>query len=390
MRHIKQSNHQKTEGRAAISVALTLLTLSMGGCGGGSGSSATPTPAPTPPTATPTPAPTPSTMGDLAAGESFFQTVQANGNNFSCANCHSISEDQQGFSTKDGLHRPAHPLYNAVNRSSFYNQSTSELLDAVNICLEDWMDADTLADGSQDWLDISAFLTQQSDAQAASEILVTQIDPIDDFSNADLAIGQTLFNQTCATCHNENATGSGIAPDLTQRDLSMSRVAQKVRTSGPTSSTIFVGLNGGNMPFWSQQRLDNEDLKHIAAYVSSVGGNTPGPLTCAGNDHPKVGQVANLSTNAHEVSGRAEIINNCTIEITSFNYDGGGPDVFFYTGLNGNYQNGNALGTQLNGQQYSNETIVLSLSTPADLDSFDGLSVWCVLFAASFGDGLFQ
>jgi cytochrome c len=315
--------------------------------------------------------------------------MRPNGNNFSCANCHGISENQQGLSTVDGLHRPAHPLFNAVNRSSFYNQNTTELLDAVNICLEDWMDAETLADGSQEWLDISAFLLQESDNQAASEVKSTQIDPIIDFANTDLMIGQTLFNQTCATCHSDNGTGSAIAPDLTQRDLSMTRVAEKVRTSGPTTSSIFTGLSGGNMPFWSQERLDNNDLKHIAAYVSSIGTSTPTPLTCAGSDHPKVGQVANFTTKAHEVTGRAEIINNCTIRITEFNYDGGGPDVFFYAGDDGDYRNGYALGTQLNGRTYTNETIVLSLASPSDLDDLDGLSVWCVLFDASFGDGFF-
>jgi hypothetical protein len=47
------------------------------------------------------------------------------------------------------------------------------------------------------------------------------------------------------------------------------------------------------------------------------------------------------------------------------------------------------LGTQLNGRTYTNETIVLSLASPSDLDDLDGLSVWCVLFDASFGDGFF-
>jgi hypothetical protein len=108
--------------------------------------------------------------------------------------------------------------------------------------------------------------------------------------------------------------------------------------------------------------------------------------TC-GTDHPKVGQVAWLRTLAHKVSGRAQILDNCTLEITQFNYDGKGlPDVYVYGGLNGNYSF--ALGDNLFGKAFVNQTLRVPLA-PGDLERMDAISIWCVQVGANFGDGVF-
>lgn len=382
-----QNNKLKT------SLACTLLALGLQGCGGGGGSTPTPTPSPAPaPSSTPTPAPT----GVPASGATVFTSLQSSGNQFSCSNCHAVSEDTDGFSTVDNLHRPAHPLFNVINRDSYQNGNSNVLFDAVNICLQDWMSADSWAESSQQWLDLEAYFQQESNTDAVSDITATQIAPISDFSNGDIVTGQTLFNQTCATCHAENALGSTIAGDLTVLNLGPERVAEKVRTSGSTTSSIFPGLTGGNMPFWSQERLSDENLAHIAVYVDSISQDpTAGNSQCSDTDHAKVGQVANLSTIAHGVSGRAEIINNCTIEVTSFNFDGNAPNVVFYGAANPgatahDYSNGYSLSDRLDGTEFVNATYTITLDDPSMLDILDGLSVWCVAFGANFGDGFFQ
>jgi hypothetical protein len=112
------------------------------------------------------------------------------------------------------------------------------------------------------------------------------------------------------------------------------------------------------------------------------------PSTCA-QTNAKIGQVAKLSTRAHKVSGQAKIIDNCTIEISNFNYDGGGlSKVFVYAGKGGDYINGFPIGINLKGTVYSNQTLTISLQ-PGDLDKLDGISVWCTDANANFGDGSF-
>jgi len=111
---------------------------------------------------------------------------------------------------------------------------------------------------------------------------------------------------------------------------------------------------------------------------------------CSG-DHPYVGTVAELSTEAHGVSGTVTILDDCTIEVSQFNYDGLGPSVYFYGGVDRNYigVNGIPMGPQLNGQGWANDTILLTIPDGISLDDFNSLSVWCFDFKANFGDAYF-
>ena len=104
-------------------------------------------------------------------------------------------------------------------------------------------------------------------------------------------------------------------------------------------------------------------------------------------EHSMVGYSGFFSTLAHNVSGKATIIDDCTIEVSQFSYDGGGPDVFFYGANDHQYAENDAfaIGPQLNGQPFENSSITIKLPTNKSLDDLNGLSVWCVDFAANFG-----
>jgi hypothetical protein len=120
-------------------------------------------------------------------------------------------------------------------------------------------------------------------------------------------------------------------------------------------------------------------------------GNTIKTRSCA-VDSAKSGYTGTFSTLAHNVSGTATVIDNCSIEITLFNFDGAAPNVRFYAGVNGNFSDAEAfgIGERIDGQSYINETIVLELPEGKFVDDFDSLSVWCVDFRADFGNLRFQ
>lgn len=111
------------------------------------------------------------------------------------------------------------------------------------------------------------------------------------------------------------------------------------------------------------------------------------PVQC-GNDHPMVGATGTFSTIAHDVMGDAIVLDNCTIEIRNFSYDGGGPDVFFYGAIDHDYAGASAfkMGEQLNGRVYLNESITVTLPNNKTLDDLNSISVWCVDFNADFGN----
>jgi hypothetical protein len=107
--------------------------------------------------------------------------------------------------------------------------------------------------------------------------------------------------------------------------------------------------------------------------------------------HPKVGKVATFSTVAHNVQGTAHIVNNRTVELRNFYFDGGGLDVQVYVSTNGtSYDPYISLSTNLVGTAYEDETVVLAIPEGADLDDFQYISIWCVDVNFSFGDGYFQ
>ncbi len=111
------------------------------------------------------------------------------------------------------------------------------------------------------------------------------------------------------------------------------------------------------------------------------------PNDC-GSDHPAVGTQASFSTLFHRVSGDLTIVDNCTLQITNFNYDGGGPDVAFYAGTDQDYIAPGyfVIGERINGTNFEDATIVLELPEDKTLDDFNSLSVWCAQFGVNFGD----
>lgn len=107
-------------------------------------------------------------------------------------------------------------------------------------------------------------------------------------------------------------------------------------------------------------------------------------------DHPFVGRSVELSSLAHGVSGTVTVVDDCVIEVTNFNYDGGGPSVYFYGATDRNYSGDSfIIGQRLNGQRWVNDTIRLPFPEGKTLDDFNSLSVWCSDFNANFGDAFF-
>ena len=114
--------------------------------------------------------------------------------------------------------------------------------------------------------------------------------------------------------------------------------------------------------------------------------NNGGVTNCA-STHSKVGHNGFFETFAHNVSGKATIIDDCTIEISQFSYDSGGPLVYLYGAIDHNYDSDTAfsIGPQLDGQVFNNDTFLIKLPQGKTLDDLSGLSVWCIDFKADFG-----
>jgi len=116
---------------------------------------------------------------------------------------------------------------------------------------------------------------------------------------------------------------------------------------------------------------------------------TTGVSGCAAT-HARVGWRAELVENSHGVAGTAEIVDDCTIVVSAFAYDGAGLDVRFYGALDEDYAGGFAISDDLvKPGGYVDETVVITLPPERSLDDLNSLSVWCIDVQIDFGSGVF-
>jgi len=97
-----------------------------------------------------------------------------------------------------------------------------------------------------------------------------------------------------------------------------------------------------------------------------------------------------LTQRSHGVTGTAFIKDACTLELRGFSFDGAGIDVQVYLAKYPDWE-GSGLsvsGNLVRDQPYAGVT--LSFALPLNLPDFDAISIWCVPFGVSFGDGLFE
>lgn len=191
------------------------------------------------------------------------------------------------------------------------------------------------------------------------------------------------------------------------RVVNLSRLLQSLDIDANPDNGISIPLSAGSV---APQSLDfasatfNADTANMVANSGSVttalidantavahlqqtlASNGLGDSGCA-SSHPDVGTVVQFDSFFHDVAGQLTVVDDCTIEISDFAYDGGGPAVYFYA-ANGNDFAGDAafiMGPKLNGRVYSGDRFRLQLPDGKTLDDVDGVSVWCADFSVSFG-----
>lgn len=329
----------------------------------------------------------------VASGETLYMERHEDGNEFACSTCHALEEP-----APDGVRRPGHAIGDAANRPTFKNGQLTEFRDAVNTCRVEWMGATAFAADDARWLALFEYLGAQAGDDPAPPLEYEIVAPPAELDGGDAEDGRDLFNRSCIVCHGQDARGTERGPALRGALLTPELIATRIRTSGLRDSEIYEGLTGGRMPFWSADRVSDTELLDLVAFVLGVDGGEGGEGATANlrdcdATHPNIGQVAELSTFAHRVSGTAVIVDDCTIRIDDFVFDGGGIDVRFYSGLEGNYVDGFSMSeTDLRrpGGYDGTEIVYAQLPEGRTLDELDGISVWCVPVAQSFGDGLFQ
>ena len=335
-------------------------------------------------------------------GEQLYLKKHDDGNAFACAQCHALSEPAD-----DKLRRPGHPIGNAAYRTSFKNGQLTTLLEAVNTCRVEWMGTTPWTKDTPQWHDLEAFLQAKATDRSPPPLKFEIVAPPAGLSGGDIQTGKDLFHQTCVICHGQNAAG-GLpfgAPKLSGTGLMAPEIARRVRTSGGNISKVYAGLTGGSMPFFAKDRLSDDELRHIIAYLLSISTLMPGTGTgtpydfsvqaaqsSCGKTHPRVGQKSALQLCSHGVTGNVTIVDDCTLQFDNMVYPANGVDVRVYLGklangfvnFNPNTGTGKPISRDFHTMALNNDSFVVRLPTGTTLDDVDQVSIWCVAFTIDF------
>jgi hypothetical protein len=131
-----------------------------------------------------------------------------------------------------------------------------------------------------------------------------------------------------------------------------------------------------------------------ALLISGCGNQVPnviGVQTGCGATHPKVGRQAVLRGYLHGIRGTATMVDDCTIVIENFSYDGIGLDVRVVGArADENVATGGVILTDNIRRVYVNETITVKLPAGVTLDDIDQIGIICKSFDIDFADGWFS
>ena len=104
--------------------------------------------------------------------------------------------------------------------------------------------------------------------------------------------------------------------------------------------------------------------------------------------------VGQFTTKQHGVTGSIYEVDDNTIKIKNFNYDGTGPDAFFYVGTSGQPSSSGVhikypAGSDAILEEFNDGEVTLTLPNDLEVDDLKWISVWCRQYSVNFGDFYF-
>lgn len=353
---------------------------------------------------------------EQVSGQAVYEMPLSDGNSFACSTCHALSEP-----SADGLRRPAHPIGSATRRSHWKNGKAATFLDAVNSCVTEWMVAPAWQATDPRFTALRSYLDAQSPPGAAPDLSYEIVAAPTDLSGGDVARGRSTFNQSCVVCHGNDGLGTNRGPKVAGSLRLPQYIASRIRLSGSTTSAVYPGLTGGVMPFWAKDRLSDAEVSDLVAFITAPvepdpamggtggaaaggsanggaqNGGTPnggasGSGSECGKTHPRVGWTADLGINTGEgqVSGFVTVVDDCTLELHDFSYDGNGIDVRVYGAKDSTFKPAFIMGPNIVGRTFNKETWRVTLPADKTLGDLDWVGIWCVAVGANFGSGAFK
>lgn len=190
-------------------------------------------------------------------------------NTFTCATCHQVGADPTAPGARID---PGYDLAHVVYRGSWWGGYETQLLDAINVCMKEFMGGRLLTTEDIDAQALYEYLDQHSSPTEARPLPLTVIKDATGLSHlaGDAARGADIYARACHRCHGAPHTGEGrtttratVVPEDTVAAFPANpraAVVEKVRHGK------FFGI-GGIMPLYSAETLSDEALADMLVYL---------------------------------------------------------------------------------------------------------------------------
>lgn len=190
-------------------------------------------------------------------------------NQTSCATCHTADGTvggSSGASFKD-----------IAFRTGFKGGDAPSLLAGANACVAGWMGGTPLTEDDGRWIKLERYLVSISNPAVttpnslAPKVLANEAAYESTYAGGNASNGAAKYATFCGRCHDGGLrVGAVGAPTLaTIKVLSIGRIAQQVRTSGPPPSGMSDPSDStpGPMPFFEPDELTAQELRDIVAHI---------------------------------------------------------------------------------------------------------------------------
>lgn len=187
--------------------------------------------------------------GDALNGAKTFRDPGKGTNGLACSNCHDIPE-----TANDGLLRPAHSMVNVLGRPSYWGGTVKTFAEAVDFCAGKYLQTGPFSEA--DKADLESYVAQFGTApQPPLPLAKRTRKELADVAKLipDPERGRQIAETTCMQCHGRRGPGPQLDETLSPSPIIM----------------VVVSTGGKIMPFFSTDRLNDQQVADVAAYVAA-------------------------------------------------------------------------------------------------------------------------
>jgi thiosulfate dehydrogenase len=190
-------------------------------------------------------------------------------NDFSCATCHVV--DPGAPAVVEGRLDPGYNLAGASTRGSWWGGGSTSLLDAINVCVKEFMGGAPLTKDSDTARQLDAYLEQGAPAMnmPAKFSFVRITTPLAELKG-DATRGADEYKKACYRCHGEihngKGHGSGAATVIPEASISTFGTEARDVTIEKVRHGRFINI-GGVMPFYTAEAMSDQTVADILVYM---------------------------------------------------------------------------------------------------------------------------